>query len=259
MKTSIQELIGEEAYTIDSIGQSGSQVICMKDMVLKIEGQCEESDNEHKMMEWLDGKIPVPRILCLEKKDNVNHLLMSKIEGKMLCDTQYLENPKGLVRLLAEGLRMLWDVNVSECPYHNGVDNKIKLAQVRVQNNDCDMDNVERDTYGKDGFANPAQLLEWLIENKPEEELVLSHGDYCLPNIFAKNNKISGFIDLGRSGIADKYQDIALCYRSLKDNMEGAYGGKRYENFNPELLFEELDIVPNWDKIKYYILMDELF
>ena len=94
---------------------------------------------------------------------------------------------------------------------------------------------------------------------KPVEELVFSHGDYCMPNIFIKNNKINGFIDLGRSGVADKYQDIALCYRSLKHNFDGSQGGKVYENFNAESLFIELDIVPDWEKIKYYILMDELF
>ncbi len=80
-----------------------------------------------------------------------------------------------------------------------------------------------------------------------------------MSNIFIKNDKINGFIDLGRSGIADKYQDIALCYRSLKHNFDGSHGGKVYENFNAESLFIELGIVPDWQKIKYYILMDELF
>ena len=46
-------------------------------------------------------------------------------------------------------------------------------------------------------------------ENKPKEELALSHGDYCLPNVFFKDGKVSGFIDLGASGVADKYLDIA--------------------------------------------------
>ena len=119
----------------------------------------------------------------------------------------------------------------------------------------CDMDNVEESTYGEDGFQNPADLLAWLEENRPEEELVFSHGDYCLPNIFIKDGHVSGFIDLGNCGVADKYQDIALCYRSLLHN----YGEKEYKDFKPEMLFEELGIEPDWKKIKYYILLDELF
>ncbi|GEM_PF-2129092 len=69
----------------------------------------------------------------------------------------------------------------------------------------------------------------------------------------------NGFIDLGRSGIADKYQDIALCYRSLRHNFDGRYGEKVYEGFDVIMFFDELNIVPDWNKIKFYILMDELF
>ena len=31
------------------------------------------------------------------------------------------------------------------------------------------------------------ELINWLYDNKPEEDFVLSHGDFCLPNIFIKN------------------------------------------------------------------------
>ena len=64
---------------------------------------------------------------------------------------------------------------------------------------------------------------------------------------------------MSRCGIADKWQDIALCYRSLLHNFSGKYGGKVYEGFSPELLFEKLGIEPDWEKIRYYILLDELF
>lgn len=62
---------------------------------------------------------------------------------------------------------------------------------------------------------------------------------------------MSGFIDLGRAGIADKWQDIALCVRSLKHNVQ--------DHKYIDLLFKHLDIEPNYEKIKYYILLDELF
>ena len=61
-----------------------------------------------------------------------------------------------------------------------------------------------------------------------------------MPNILINNNEISGFIDLGDAGVGDKWRDITLCYRSLKHNFDGTYGGKVYPNFNPNLLFEYL-------------------
>ena len=52
-------------------------------------------------------------------------------------------------------------------------------------------------------------------------EPVFSHGDYCLPNVFLEDVQVKGF--------------------------------------NPDMLFDALGIEPNWDKINYYILLDELF
>ena len=92
----------------------------------------------------------------------------------------------------------------------------------------------------------------WLINNQIEEELVFSHGDYCPPNIFIDDNKISGFIDLGRAGIADKWQDIALCVISIEHNF--------WKNsICIDQLFDEIQLEANWKKIRYYILLDELF
>ncbi len=75
--------------------------------------------------------------------------------------------------------------------------------------------------------------------------------DYCLPNVFFHKGKVTGFIDLGRAGISDKCQDIALCVRSLEHNLKN----KKYT----DLLFQCLNIEPNYEKINYYILLDELF
>lgn len=255
----IKEIIGDIPYSIDTIGMSNAKVICFEDMVLKIEKQQEESDNEHIMMSWISDKLPVPKVLCFEKHNGINYLLMSRIKGKMSCSPELLENPMHLVKLLAEGLKMLWSVDISKCPLNNLIDNKLKQAEFRVRNNLCDMEDAEPTTYGAEGFESPEKLLQWLKENKPDEDFVFSHGDYCLSNIIIKDDKINGFIDLGRSGIADKYQDVALCYRNLQHNYDGKYGGKVYEGFDASILFEELNIVPDWNKIKYFILLDELF
>ena len=32
-----------------------------------------------------------------------------------------------------------------------------------------------------------------------------------------------------------------------------------YEDFQPEMLFEKLGVEPDWGKLNYYILLDELF
>lgn len=257
----IKTFTGSRSFELDTIGKSGSQVLRFEDMVLKIQNNNEESKNELEMMTWLSKRLSVPSVLCAEINNQIQYLLMSRVPGEMSCSEHLLQTPEKLVKLLAEGLKTMWDVDITGCPCDNSIDNKLKAAAFLVQNNRCSMEDVEPDTYGPDGFESPAELLCWLEEHKPQEDIVFSHGDFCLPNIFICEGKISGFIDLGRSGTADRYQDIALCYRSLRDNLSGRYSqeGPKKNNFDPMQLFEELNIVPDWDKMKFYMLLDELF
>lgn len=256
---SIKRLIHDEAYAIDEVGMSDSTVVLFQDKVLKIQPTGEEAENEYHVMTWLQDKLPVPKILGFERHEKKTYLLMSKIPGEMSCVEPYMRDPEQLTAILAEGLQMLWDVDISGCPYLWNLDRKLIRARFIVENNLVDMDNIDPGTFSENGFKDPEHLLIWLIDNRPEEELVLSHGDFCLPNIFIENGKVSGFIDLVRTGIADKWQDIALCYRSLLHNFNGMYTGKPYPGFHPHMLFEKLGIEPDWEKIRYYMLLDELF
>lgn len=256
----IAALTAGKDYRQDDIGMSGSKIMVFDDSVLKIVNYREENNAAVQMMRWLEGKIPVPKVICYETDEKYQYLLMSRVEGKMSCDPYWLEHPKELLSLLSEAIQMLWSVDITDCPRNRDLDAELAEAEYRVRNHLVDMDNVEPTTFGANGeFADPEQLLAWLRENRPVYEPVLSHGDFCLPNIFLDKGKVCGFIDLGDTGVGDKWRDIALCYRSLKHNFGGRYGGKAYPDFRPEMLFEKLGIEPDWEKLRYYILLDELF
>ena len=243
----------------DNVGMSNSTVMIFTDKILKIQTLSKESEHEYQILEWLQDKLPVPKVLAYEKDEGKNYLLMTKAPGEMSCTDLYMKNPEQLINLLAEGLKMLWKVDICDFPYKHGLEEKLQMVKNNVQNNLVDMDDVEPETFGENGFENPEHLLNWLMTNKPEEELVFSHGDFCLPNIFLSGEKISGYIDLGMAGTVDKWLDISLCYRSLLHNFEGKYSGKEYQGFRADGLFEKLGIAPDWEKIRYYILLDELF
>ncbi len=250
----IKSMIDLTQRCYDQIGQSDSTVIFFGDKVLKISRESVESWQEMHMMQWLSGKIPVPDVLCTEKYHRLDYLLMTRLPGVMACDAYYLARPKELTAILAEGLKMLWSVKDTGCGYNCNLYKKLRMAHHNVRHDKVDLDSRVFAMLGEKRFVSPEHLFNWLLEHRPEEEPVLSHGDFCLPNIFIQNGKISGFVDLGRAGIADKYQDIALCYRSLRQNCK-----KFPEAFDPDCLFEMLDIKPDWEKIRYYILLDELF
>lgn len=120
------------------------------------------------------------------------------------------------------------------------------------------MDNArQEETYGPSGFKSPTELYEWLVINQPDEEKVLSHGDYCLPNIFSSGKQLTGFIDLGQAGTADKWVDIEMVSWSMWANSTGQFGGKR-RSFDRRLLFDVLGMQPDEDRIRYYSLLNEL-
>ena len=255
----IAALTGRKAYTMDAIGKSGSEVRCYEDMVLKIEPRQEGFAADVAMLRWLQERIPVPQVLAAVQTQEQQFLLMSRIRGKMACDAQLMLDPEGLVTMLADALKTLWAVDVAECPKHHTLEDDLLEAEKRVAQGRVDMDDVEPETFGPGGFESPQRLLAWLQENKPPLEPVLAHGDFCLPNVFFENGKLMGFIDLGGCGISDKWRDIALCHRSLRHNFCGKYAACPQEDFDPDLLFEKLGIAPNREKLRYYVLLDELF
>lgn len=257
----IKNIIGGQEYGTDQIGESNSEVRIYQQYVLKIQPHSMETDNEYEIVSWLNQQLPLPSIPVYTIENNIAYTLMSRIRGKMLCETGYLKQPELVIDLAAKGLKMMWETDVSNCPCQTSrLTERLKAAEFNVLNGLVDIDNTEPETFSTDGFQNPDELLKWLKNNRPQEDIVMTHGDYCLPNIFAEENEISGFIDLGKAGPADRWQDIAIAIRSLSHNFDGRYsGGTPIFDFQPQMFLDALGIEFDEKKYRYYILLDELF
>jgi kanamycin kinase/aminoglycoside 3'-phosphotransferase-3 len=238
--------------TQNSVGLSDAEVVEYRagdspTLFLKVEPLGGELRREQEILEWLDGKLPVPTILHWEESAGYAWLLMTAVEGRMACADEVLMNPdRQTVRLLAEGIRLLRSVEIEDCPFDNTLDKKLTAALENIRENRVDMAD-----FSSNNTCTPLELWEKLCRERPPEELAFTHGDYCLPNIFLDDRVVTGFIDLGRAGIADRWQDVALCVRSLRYNL-------RDESL-VDYFFTCLGEAPDWRKIEYYILLDELF
>ncbi len=247
-----------KACSENTVGLSKARVLMFEDMVLKVQPDAPWADREATMLGWLEGKLPVPGVAAYEKHNGMSYLLMTRVPGKMSCDEAFLCRPELLAARLAEAMRMLWDVDVSSCPVRRDQDTELAEAGRRVEEGLVDMENTEPETFGPGGFRSPRELLRWLENNKPSFEPVLSHGDFCLPNVFLTEDGIGGLIDLGDAGVGDRWRDISLCHRSLRHNMDGTFGARRYDG-NADALFDALGVTPDADKLRWYLLLDELF
>lgn len=245
-------------FHLDNTGLSGSTVAIYGDMVLKSEPVSEESENHLAMLRWLSGKVSAPQVLETALHDGFRWTLMTRISGEMACAGTWREDPRRLVRVLADSMKRLWAVDVTGCPVDQSAKAKLVRARQRLAQGQMNMDLAEPDTFGEVGFSSPAKLLRWLEEHIPACSPVLTHGDLCLPNLFLEDWALTGFLDLGRSGAGDRWTDIAICWRSLRDNFGGHYGDAA-EGFHPDELFDALGIEKDEERLRYYLLMDELF
>ncbi len=245
-------------FRLDTTGLSGSTVAVYDDVVVKSEPVSEESENHLAMLRWLAGKLPAPRVLETALQGGSRWTLMTRISGEMACADTWRADPHRLVRVLADAMKALWTVDITDCPVDQRARAKLIRAGKAVEAGQVNMDLAEADTFGETGFPTPAALLGWLEEHAPDCQPVLTHGDFCLPNIFLENWDFSAFLDLGRSGAGDKWTDIAICWRSLRDNFGGHYG-EAAPDFHPDQLFGALGIEKDDAKLQYYLLMDELF
>jgi aminoglycoside phosphotransferase len=205
---------------------------------------------EKERLVWLQGKLPVPEVLGFDDDGENHYLLISEMPGVATHERQFEDEQNRLIPALAEGLRLMHSVDIRDCPFDARLNSKIKEARTRLNNGWIDADDFDDERQGRTAQS----AFDELLRTRPKsEDLVFTHGDYCLPNIFIDPQawKITGFIDWGRAGIADRYQDLALAARSLVYNL-GPTG--------VDQLFREygLDAVDH-EKIAFYKLLDEFF
>ena len=218
----IRALLPEAEFTLDDLGRSQAQVLLFEDCVLKIEKDCNASAKELNMMRWLHGKLPVPEVLAADMVEDTRYLLMSRIPGNYLCAGFILDDQERLADLVSKGLQQMWSVDITGCPTDRSLDAKFLEIETGIRNGSITMDQArQEETYGPSGFKSPAELFDWLVKHRPQEELVLSHGDFCLPNILCNMHGLTGFIDLGCAGVADKWVDIEMTIRIPAEELDG--------------------------------------
>jgi len=204
--------------------------------------------SEYEKLKWLENKLEVPKVILYDKNNTTEFLITESINGEMVCSCIYKNNPDLGLKVIVQAFNKILNVDINDCPFDVLIDYKLKLVENNVKNKLIDISQLSEKTLNR--FGNFDNIINYLEENKFYEEKCFSHGDMSLPNIFALNDKFTGFVDVGECGIADKWFDLAICEKSIKRNYGEDYISKFYE---------ELNIIPDRKKIDYYLLMMELY
>ena len=201
-----------------------------------------ELPGEIERLRWLHATgRPCPAVIGAADHAGRHWLLMTALPGHDLASTT-LVSAETAVRLLAEALRRLHGLAPASCPFDHRARLRLADASARYHAGLYDGDDPDQ------GPADHARLIAGVPTS---EDLVVTHGDACFPNFMAANGHFTGFIDCGRLGVADRYQDLALACRSLEWN----YGAEAV----PAFLATYGATEPDQAKLEWYTLLDEFF
>lgn len=237
------------------IGRSNTAVYRLKssgraDLFLKSEeaGPFQELLDEAHRLRWLrEQGIPCPEVLALESEDGQNWLLTTALPGDDMASAAEVD-PEILVLLAADGLRMLHALDIHSCPFDQRLDSKIAMARARMVARAVDEADFDEERKG----LTSEDLFRELIERRPDsEDLVVTHGDACLPNLIQDHGRFTGFVDCAMLGVADRCQDLALASRSIRSNLGEPWAARFLKCYGSP--------TPEAEKLDYYRLLDEFF
>lgn len=204
---------------------------------------------EYERLVWLQGKLPVPEIIEYVSENNVDYLLTVELPGSHAAERSWSDRLPLIVRELAQALRRIHTLPIDECPFDKCLAVHLDEARRNMELGLVDVEDFDRKRSGRSAESLYRELL---LTRPPEEDLVFTHGDYCMPNILLKEDgRLSGYIDWGNAGVSDRYRDLALAHRSLIYN----FGSEWAELFLNEYGLDTCDR----DKIEFYQLLDEFF
>jgi aminoglycoside phosphotransferase len=254
-------LLETSAYDDHTGGFSGANVYHLPALAayLKVArlGAASDLRLEKKVLDWLAGKLDVPKAIAFQLVDDVEYLLTSAVDGEpasklVSSDDMTSEIAEKFLIAAAREIRRMHEIDIESCPLDQQLDAKLDLARKNIQNkllSDTDAEFAQE----HDGKL-PEHVYRELIAARPDtEDLVFTHGDLCLPNIMVRDGSISGFVDMAGAGVGDRYTDIAIFFRSFRQNCD-------IEIELESIFCEAYDLeISDRRKLEFYTLLDDLF
>jgi aminoglycoside 3'-phosphotransferase II len=234
-------------------------------------GAAHPVEDEIVRLEWMAWRgLPVPRIVDHVVHDDVQYLVTEALAGVDASVYRGEGGPRAVVAALATALKRLHATPIGDCPFREDASSRVREAAERVRAGYVDSPELEptqarhvaEALLGKLVRAHENLVVAQRSGERPTDGPVLTHGDYCLPNVILRDERtesdgghgmriaaLSGFIDCGRAGVADPYTDLALCARSITRNLGGVWVPTFFSDYG-------LHVVDG-ERLDFYTLLDD--
>lgn len=185
---------------------------------------------ETVVLSWLRGKLPVPELRGFHVEGETQYLVMTQMEGVTGIHPDVTGDPASLVREFANGLQEVHALSTESCTLDWRMSRFIPWAEGLIESGALDelIPEGEPRTF-------LAEKLSDIKETVPrEEDLVFTHGDYCLPNVIFKEGRLSGYINLGYAGVGDRYLDLVAARGTIRRNLGEEWIGPFFQAYGLE-------------------------
>ncbi|VVT07504.1 Aminoglycoside 3'-phosphotransferase [Sphingomonas sp. EC-HK361] len=204
--------------------------------------------DEATRLTWLADVLPVPEVRHFVATPDAAWLLTTAIPGQT-ADALLADDAANLPTIIdgaAAFLRRLHAIPAANCPFEAGHAHRLAAARRNIDAGLVDEEDFDSD---HDGWS-AEDVWDELVALQPfAAERSVTHGDYSLGNLLFADGAVVGCIDVGRAGLADPYQDIAIFWQNLAEFGEGA------QNAFVAALGIELDE----RRLRFHRCLDELF
>jgi kanamycin kinase len=210
-------------------------------------GGCPSLADERDRLRWAAAHLPVPRVVEHGEDEAVEWLLTEALPGADATRAPERRDPARLVPLLARALRAFHAAPVDGCPFDFRLDAALAHVRRRV---DAGFVDAARHLHPEHRHLTPREAVALLESTRPAaEDAVVCHGDYCLPNVLLDGGRVTGTVDLGELGVADRWWDLAVATWSVTWNL-----GPGLE----DAFLDAYGIAPDPERIRFYRLLYDL-
>lgn len=173
-------------------------------------------EREAIMTEYFNKKGLGARVVDYVSIGEYDWFLTERVAGEDCTHEMYKSEPQRLCDLLARELRILHEIDASDCPVQDRMSEYIALAEKNYATGNYSTEHFP-DSFG---YRSADEAYAVLQAGKGElKNEVLLHGDYCFPNVMLEDWKLSGFIDLGNGGVGDRHVDLFWGAWTLQFNL----------------------------------------
>lgn len=234
---------GMSPATVVRLDKPG-ETLYMKTSPPTYTGTTYDVHREAQATRWLAGWAHVPRVLHYEETGGWHTMVMTALPGEPIDAFLERGEVEAAVGHYARAVRLLHSIPVRECPLYAGVSLRLRELDLLLQRGMASTEDWEPDTP----FATAEELAAWLHSHAPPEEPAVSHGD--ISNMMVYRGE-PYFFDLGRCGVADRYGDPTFVLRELRGTPHPAHWAEEF--------LRQVGLPANEEKLRYFLLLDELF